>query len=126
MKVVIAIDSFKGSVSSLEAGEAAKNGVLDVYPEADVSIMPLADGGEGTVETLVYGLGGELVRVDGNRDPHLGLQSRPVVKGDGTSACIAAAIGIIYWKKRTILEYPMPKLNRELVDFFLKLARRHG
>ena len=41
-------------------------------------------------------------------------------------ACIAAAIGIIYWKKRTILEYPMPKLNRELVDFFLKLARRHG
>ena len=64
MKVVIAIDSFKGSVSSLEAGEAAKAGVLDVYPEADVSIMPLADGGEGTVETLVYGLGGELVRVD--------------------------------------------------------------
>lgn len=64
MKVVIAIDSFKGSVSSLEAGEAAKAGVLDAYPEADVSIMPLADGGEGTVETLVYGLGGELVRVD--------------------------------------------------------------
>lgn len=64
MKVVIAIDSFKGSVSSLEAGEAAKNGVLDVYPDADVSVMPLADGGEGTVETLVYGLGGEMVNTD--------------------------------------------------------------
>ena len=64
MKVVIAIDSFKGSVSSLEAGEAAKNGVLDVYPDADVSVMPLADGGEGTVETLVYGLGGEMINTD--------------------------------------------------------------
>ena len=64
MKVVIAIDSFKGSVSSLEAGEAAKAGVLDVYPDADVSVMPLADGGEGTVETLVYGLGGEMVNTD--------------------------------------------------------------
>lgn len=38
--------------------------------------------------------------------------------------CIAASIGIVYWKKRTILEYPMPKLDRELTDFFLKLVPR--
>lgn len=38
--------------------------------------------------------------------------------------CIAATIGIIYWKKRTILEYPMPKLDRELTEFFRKPFRR--
>ena len=45
MKAVIAIDSFKGSVSSMEAGNAAKEAVLSVYPEAEVIVMPLADGG---------------------------------------------------------------------------------
>ena len=61
MKAVIAIDSFKGSVSSMEAGNAAKEAVLSVYPEAEVIVMPLADGGEGTVETLACGMGGEMI-----------------------------------------------------------------
>lgn len=63
MKVVIAIDSFKGSMSSLAAGEAAREGILRVFPEADVDVCPLADGGEGTVEALTLGMGGELQRV---------------------------------------------------------------
>ena len=45
MKVVVAIDSLKGSLSSLEAGQAIKEGVQVVYPEADVIVRPLADGG---------------------------------------------------------------------------------
>ena len=67
MKILIAIDSFKGSLSSKEAGEAIKSGILRVVPDADVVISPLADGGEGTVETLVEALGGRLetVRVKG-------------------------------------------------------------
>ena len=67
MKIIIAIDSFKGSLSSKEAGEAIKTGILRVVPDADVVISPLADGGEGTVETLVEALGGSLetVRVKG-------------------------------------------------------------
>lgn len=67
MKILIAIDSFKGSLSSKEAGEAIKSGILRVVPDADVVISPLADGGEGTVETLVDALGGSLetVRVKG-------------------------------------------------------------
>ena len=67
MKILIAIDSFKGSLSSKEAGEAIKSGILRVVPDADVVISPLADGGEGTVETLVEALGGSLetVRVKG-------------------------------------------------------------
>ena len=59
MKVVIAIDSFKGSLSSIEAGEAIKNGILQSQ-NADVLISPIADGGEGTVAALVMGMNGTL------------------------------------------------------------------
>lgn len=62
MKVVIAIDSFKGSLSSLEAGHAAAKGIQRVFPEAEIEVCPLADGGEGTVETLIDGLGGTIRR----------------------------------------------------------------
>lgn len=61
MKVVVAIDSFKGSLTSLEAGEAVREGVLKADKNADVVIRPLADGGEGTVEALAIGLGGEMI-----------------------------------------------------------------
>lgn len=60
MKVVVAMDSFKGSLSSMEAGKAVREGVKRVFPEAEVCIRPLADGGEGTVEALTGGMGGEM------------------------------------------------------------------
>ena len=63
MKVVVAIDSLKGSLSSLEAGDAIKEGILGVMPDADVCVRPLADGGEGTVEALALGMGGRLEKV---------------------------------------------------------------
>jgi len=52
MKVAIAIDSFKGSLSSLQAGNAVKDAVLSVFPGAEVVVKPLADGGEGTVDAF--------------------------------------------------------------------------
>ena len=64
MKVVIAIDSFKGSMSSLMAGEAVSEGIKRVFPDTNTRIMPVADGGEGTVEALVAGLGGILREVE--------------------------------------------------------------
>lgn len=63
MKVLIAVDSFKGSVSSLQAGEAIKLGVLRAAPDAEVEVYPMADGGEGTVEALIHARGGEKVSV---------------------------------------------------------------
>ena len=63
MKVVIAIDSFKGSLSSMEAGKAAGEGIRRVYPEAEVIIRPIADGGEGTVDALIEGMGARPERV---------------------------------------------------------------
>ena len=52
MKVVVAIDSFKGSLSSLQAGNAVKDAVLGLDPTAQVVVKPLADGGEGTVDAF--------------------------------------------------------------------------
>lgn len=59
MKAVIAIDSLKGSLTSLQAGSAAAEGVRRVYPDAQIEIFPIADGGEGTVDALVTGLKGK-------------------------------------------------------------------
>ncbi len=59
MKALIAIDSFKGSLSSLLAGNAAAEGIKRVYNDAETIVLPIADGGEGTVDALVKGLSGE-------------------------------------------------------------------
>ena len=63
MKAVIAIDSLKGSLTSLEAGEAIKKGIMKVYKEAEVVIRPVADGGEGTAVALTLGMNGKLEKV---------------------------------------------------------------
>lgn len=63
MKVVVAIDSFKGSLSSIEAGKAVAAGIKRVDETAEIAVRPLADGGEGTVETLIYGMGGNIKTV---------------------------------------------------------------
>ena len=56
MKIVIAIDSFKGSLTSMEAGKITAAAIKEVMKnQADVEIYPLADGGEGTVEALTAG-----------------------------------------------------------------------
>lgn len=59
MKAVIAIDSLKGSLSSMEAGYAIADGIRRVHgQDAEIVVRPLADGGEGTVEALVSGMSG--------------------------------------------------------------------
>lgn len=63
MKVTVAIDSFKGSLSTFQAGNAVAEGVKLVYPDAETAVCPLADGGEGTVDAIVAATGGERVEV---------------------------------------------------------------
>lgn len=61
MKVVIATDSFKGSLTSIEASSAIEMGIKKVYHDAAVIKVPIADGGEGTVDSLILELGGEII-----------------------------------------------------------------
>lgn len=63
MNIIAAVDSLKGSLTSLEAGQAVKEGILSAIPEARVWVRPVADGGEGTVDALVSGMGGEIRNV---------------------------------------------------------------
>ncbi|ETO95309.1 glycerate kinase [Lachnoanaerobaculum sp. MSX33] len=89
MRVVVAIDSFKGSMSSLEAGEAISKGIKKAHKDAEVEIRPLADGGEGTVEALSIGMGGRLINVD---------VTGPVGRK------VNAVYGIVYSSKTAIIE----------------------
>lgn len=62
MKVLVAIDSFKGSISSINGSKAISLGIKDVFPDAEIKTLPLADGGEGTVEALVHATGGNFIK----------------------------------------------------------------
>ncbi len=61
-KIVVAIDSFKGSLSTFEAGKAIEEAAKEVYKNVEVKISPIADGGEGTVEAIISANNGEIVR----------------------------------------------------------------
>ena len=60
MKIVIAPQTFKGSISALDAAQAMRKGVLEVFPDVETLLVPVADGGDGTLETLVEGSGGQI------------------------------------------------------------------
>lgn len=64
MKIVIAPDSFKGSCTSIEAATYIKKGVMKVFPDADITTISVADGGEGTVETILQSIQGEMIYED--------------------------------------------------------------
>ncbi len=103
MKVVIAIDSFKGSLSSLEAGYAAGEGVHRAV-KADVVVKPLADGGEGTTEALIEGLGGSFVEVNVTGPLGTNTTARYGIMKDGVTAVIemAEAAGITLVKREEL------------------------
>ncbi|WP_230501044.1 glycerate kinase [Sutcliffiella rhizosphaerae] len=59
MKIIIAPDSFKGSLTSMEAGTIIKNAFQKVFPQAAIEVVPMADGGEGTLDTLLFSTKGK-------------------------------------------------------------------
>jgi glycerate 2-kinase len=59
MKVLVAPDSFKGSLTAAEAARAMARGVLDVWPDAEIRLFPMADGGEGTLDAVLAAVAGE-------------------------------------------------------------------
>lgn len=64
MNIVIAIDSFKGSLTSIDAGMAAAEGIQRAIHDAAFAVRPIADGGEGTVDALCMGMGGIKMAID--------------------------------------------------------------
>lgn len=94
MRVTVAIDSLKGSLSSLEAGEAARRGVLTAAPGAEVTVLPLADGGEGTVRALTAA-GGRLITLTVTGPLGAPTEAEYGILSDGTAVIeMAAAAGL--------------------------------
>ena len=91
VKIVISPQTFKGSISALDAAQAMRSGVLRVVPDAETVIVPVADGGDGTLETLVEGSGGEIKSVE-VQGP-LGERNEALwgAMGDGVTAMIEMA-----------------------------------
>ena len=94
MKIVIASDSFKGSMSSLDVATAATAGVIDVYPDSEIVSVNVADGGEGTVEAIVDALGGEIVKVQVSDPLGREIETCYGIAGETAILEMAAASGL--------------------------------
>ena len=94
MKIVIASDSFKGSMSSLDVATAASAGVIEVYPDSEIISVNVADGGEGTVEAIVDALGGEIVKVQVSDPLGRKIETSYGIAGETAILEMAAASGL--------------------------------
>lgn len=108
MRIVVAIDSFKGSLSSLQAGNAVKEAALKHNSKNEVIVCPLADGGEGTVEALASGLGGKRIDIAVTGPRFTAVNAQYCILEDSGTAVIemssAAGITLIPPEERNPLE----------------------
>lgn len=94
MKIVVASDSFKGSLSSTEVATAAARGIKSVYPDCEAVAVSVADGGEGTVDAVVEALGGKIVTATVNDPLGRPILARYGVVGKMAVIEMAAASGL--------------------------------
>ena len=95
MKIVIAIDSFKGSLTSIEAGNAVANGIKRVDKYSEICICPMADGGEGTVEAVISATNGKFITVSVNDPLNRPVKSTYGITNGTAFIEMAAASGIM-------------------------------
>lgn len=96
MKIVIAPDSFKESLTALHVCEALEKGIKTHFPNAEISKVPMADGGEGTVQSLVDATGGQIIQAKVTGPLGKEVEAFYGILGDGKTAVIemAAASGL--------------------------------
>ena len=88
-RIIAAFDSFKGSLTSREAGEAFRRGFMTERPDAEVEVLSIADGGEGMAEAISEGVGGEMVSVVVSDPLGRKIEARYALINGGTTAVIA-------------------------------------
>lgn len=93
-KIVIASDSFKGSLSSLDVANSAEKGILTVYPHCQVSKINVADGGEGTVDAIIDALNGEIITITVNDPLGRPIKAQYGLTSDTAVIEMAAASGL--------------------------------
>ena len=91
MKIILAIDSFKGSLTSIEAAEAAREGILQIHPEWETDLIPIADGGEGMLSVMLSATQGKVQTMRAH-NPCMELTPTEYgISADGTTAFIEMA-----------------------------------
>ena len=99
MRILVAMDKFKGSLTAAEAGEAVRRGLARVLAHVDVDLCPMADGGEGTTDAVVTALGGEFVKIDAHdaRGREIIAQYGLIDRGQGAEAVMemSATAGLV-------------------------------
>ncbi|WP_028992177.1 glycerate kinase [Thermoanaerobacter thermocopriae] len=100
MKILIAPDKFKESLSALKVADSIEKGILKVFPKVVIEKVPMADGGEGTVESLVNATGGKIIKTNVKDPLFRDIESFYGILGDGETAVIemAAASGLYLLK----------------------------
>ena len=128
MKVTITIDSFKGSLSTFQAGKAIAEGIRQVYPHAETTVCPLADGGEGTVDAIIAATGGEMVEVTVHNPIGKRIKSRygmiPHTKTAIIEMSAAAGITLIDEKDRNPLTTTTYGVGELILDAIAKGCRK--
>ena len=90
-KIVIALDSFKGCLTSAEAGEAAAQGVHAACPECRTIVLPVADGGEGMLDVLLAASNGKRITVRAHDPLMQPCDASYGISGDGNTAFVEMA-----------------------------------
>ena len=96
MRIVIAPDSFKGCLKALNVAVAMRRGVQRVYPDCVIDMIPMADGGEGTVEAILCAVRGEIIKIDATDPLGRSIEATYALIDEGETAIIemAAASGL--------------------------------
>jgi len=127
VKITIATDSYKGSLTTFQAGEAIKEGIQRVYKNAQVKICPLADGGEGTVETIVSATGGKLQTVSVTGPLCYKVEATYGITGDTAIIEMSSAAGItlVPCEKRNPLNTTTYGIGELILDAMSKGCKRY-
>ena len=126
VRVLIAMDSFKGSLSSQEAGSAVKEGILAVHPEAVVTVCPIADGGEGTVDAL--GAAGEICKTTVTGPLGTPVEAKYCILPDNGTAVMemaaAAGLTLVPTEKRDPMVTTTYGVGEMIIDALNKGCRK--
>lgn len=125
MKVVAAFDSFKGSLTSIQACRTAEKAVKTVFPDAEVVIVPIADGGEGTAEAYYSALGGRMIRATVTSPEFERIEAAYVILPDHTAVIeMAQASGLTLVKEKNAGEATTFGTGELILDAIEKGCRR--
>ncbi len=127
-KVVIAIDSFKGSLDTFQAGKAITEGILQVYEDAMITVSPIADGGEGTVDAIISATNGKKIELTVHNPIGEKIQASygiiPITKTAVIEMSAAAGITLIDKNERNPLNTTTYGVGEMILDAISKGCRK--